>query len=137
MKIAWQALKDPERGYGKLNVQLEPDALDHLVDVANGDARGVLNALELAVETTEADENGRYHITLAVAEEPAVLLAWRIHGLELAGEECGDARPGRCVSLRLAPQRTARTERGLESHPVDHRPDPADEQVGRRAVVSV
>ncbi|MBE2222522.1 MAG: AAA family ATPase [Anaerolineae bacterium] len=67
--IAWQALKDPERGYGKLNVQVEPEALDHLVDVANGDARGVLNALELAVETTEMDENGRYHLTLAVAEE--------------------------------------------------------------------
>ena len=67
--IAWQALKDPERGYGKQDVIVEPEALDHLVDVANGDARGVLNALELAVETTEADENGRYHITLAVAEE--------------------------------------------------------------------
>ncbi len=68
-EVAWQALKDPERGYGKLDVQIEPEALDHLVDVANGDARGVLNALELAVETTVADENGRYHITLAVAEE--------------------------------------------------------------------
>lgn len=68
-EIAWQALKDPERGYGKQDVQIELEALDHLVDVANGDARGVLNALELAVETTTKDENGRYHITLAVAEE--------------------------------------------------------------------
>lgn len=68
-QIARQALADPERGYGKLNVQVDDDALDHLVDVANGDARGVLNALELAVETTEPDENGRIHVTLPVAEE--------------------------------------------------------------------
>ena len=68
-QIAEQALTDPERGYGSLNVAIEPEALDHLVDVANGDARGVLNALELAVETTEAGADGRIHITLEVAEE--------------------------------------------------------------------
>jgi len=67
--IALQALNDPERGYGKLNVRLEPAALDHLVDVANGDARGVLNALELAVETTPPDANGVITVDLAVAEE--------------------------------------------------------------------
>ena len=69
LQIAYQALADEERGYGKLDVVLQPEALDHLVDVANGDARGVLNALELAVETTSPDENGRIIITLAVAEE--------------------------------------------------------------------
>ena len=58
--IARQALADPERGYGKLQVEIDDDALDHLVDVANGDARGVLNALELAVETTPPDERGRH-----------------------------------------------------------------------------
>lgn len=68
-QIAQQALNDPERGYGRLPIQLDPDALDHLVDVANGDARGVLNALELAVETTPPDAHGRIHITLEVAEE--------------------------------------------------------------------
>ncbi len=68
-RIAQQALADPERGYGKLTVDLHPDALDHLVDVANGDARGVLNALELAVETTPPDEKGVVTIDLAVAEE--------------------------------------------------------------------
>ncbi len=67
--VARQALADPERGYGKLNVQLAGDALAHLVDVANGDARGVLNALELAVETTEPDPDGVIRIDLAVAEE--------------------------------------------------------------------
>ncbi len=67
--VAEQALNDPERGYGKLNVKLHEDALVHLVDVANGDARGVLNALELAVETTPADESGLIVIDLNVAEE--------------------------------------------------------------------
>ncbi len=51
--IARQTLADPQRGYGKLNVTLAEEALDHLVEVANGDARALLNALELAVETTE------------------------------------------------------------------------------------
>lgn len=67
--IAIQALGDAERGYGNLKVELQPVALDHLVDVANGDARGVLNALELAVETTLPDANGVIHIDLDVAEE--------------------------------------------------------------------
>ena len=68
-RIAHQALTDVERGYGGLNVQMEDDALEHLVNVANGDARGVLNALELAVETTPPDENGVIHVGLTVAEE--------------------------------------------------------------------
>jgi putative ATPase len=68
-QIARQTLADKERGYGALNVQIAPDALEHLVDVANGDARGVLNALELAVETTPPDEDGVIVIDLTVAEE--------------------------------------------------------------------
>ena len=68
-QIAQQALDDPERGYGSLNVQIDPTALEHLVDVANGDARGVLNALELAVETTPPDDNGVILVDLTVAEE--------------------------------------------------------------------
>lgn len=66
--IAQQALADV-RGYGQLRVVLHPDALAHLIDVANGDARALLNALELAVETTERDTQGRIVVTLAVAEE--------------------------------------------------------------------
>ena len=68
-QIARQALEDKERGYGALKVHVHDDALEHLVDVANGDARGVLNALELAVETTEPDADGAIEIDLAVAEE--------------------------------------------------------------------
>jgi putative ATPase len=68
-RIARQALADPERGYGQIDVRLDDDALDHLVNVANGDARAVLNALELAVETTPPGEGGIIHVDLAVAEE--------------------------------------------------------------------
>ncbi len=68
-KIVQQTLDDSERGYGKQTIQIETDALDHLVNVANGDARTVLNALELAVETTPADSDGKLRINLAVAED--------------------------------------------------------------------
>lgn len=68
-EIARQAVQDEERGYGRLNIDIQPEALAHLVDVANGDARGVLNALELAVETTEPTKDGRIKIDLGVAEE--------------------------------------------------------------------
>jgi putative ATPase len=52
MDIARQALSDKERGYGSWDVRFEPGALEHLVEVANGDARSLLNALQLAVETS-------------------------------------------------------------------------------------
>jgi putative ATPase len=67
--VAAQALADPERGYGRRAVRLDDDALEHLVAVANGDARSLLNALELAVETTEPDADGAVRVTRAVAEE--------------------------------------------------------------------
>lgn len=68
-KIALRALRDADHGYGKVNVQLAEEALEHLVNVANGDARALYNALELAVETTQPDAEGVIHLTLAVAEE--------------------------------------------------------------------
>ncbi|QTQ12262.1 AAA family ATPase [Treponema parvum] len=49
---AKMALEDAERGYGHWKIQFEQGALEHLIDTANGDARSLLNALELAVETT-------------------------------------------------------------------------------------
>ena len=63
------ALTDAERGYGARNVQLDEDALAHLVRVAGGDARAALNALELAVESTSPDEDDLIRVTLAVAED--------------------------------------------------------------------
>jgi putative ATPase len=68
-KIADQALKDPGRGYGKRSVVIAPEALDHLAHVAGGDARTLLNALELAVETTPENAEGNIVISLDVAEE--------------------------------------------------------------------
>ena len=63
-----RALADPLVGYGKRKVQMDEDALLHLAEVSGGDARNALNALELAVETTPA-EDGLVHITLEVAQE--------------------------------------------------------------------
>jgi putative ATPase len=62
-------LADAERGYGGRDVEIDDDALGHLVSTANGDARSLLNALELAVETTEPDEAGTIRVTLEVAED--------------------------------------------------------------------
>ncbi len=68
-QIVQQALTDPERGYGNQPIQLDDDARDHLINIANGDARTLLNSLELAISTTLANADGLIHITLAVAEE--------------------------------------------------------------------
>jgi putative ATPase len=64
-----RALADPERGYGNKRILLEPAARAHLIEVASGDARNALNALELAVESTPPDSEGIIHITLEVAQE--------------------------------------------------------------------
>jgi putative ATPase len=68
-EVARRALADPERGYGKRKIDLSEEALAHLVDVSNGDARTLLNALELAVQTTTPGPDGVVHIDLGVAEE--------------------------------------------------------------------
>jgi putative ATPase len=64
-----RALTDRELGYGDRHVAITPEAADHLVDVASGDARSLLNALELAVETTEPNGDGLIQIDLTIAEE--------------------------------------------------------------------
>jgi putative ATPase len=64
-----RALTDGERGYGGRSVELSPEAADHLLDVAGGDARSLLNALELAVESSAADDSGVVRIDLEIAEE--------------------------------------------------------------------
>jgi len=64
-----QALTDKERGYGDRPIQLDGEARLHLIRLAGGDARNLLNALELAVESTQQDLVGNVHITLEVAQE--------------------------------------------------------------------
>ncbi|MBQ6803446.1 MAG: replication-associated recombination protein A, partial [Clostridia bacterium] len=63
-----RAATDQERGFGKMNVVVDEDALHHISHVAGGDVRTALNALELAVLTTPTMD-GKIHITLPIAEE--------------------------------------------------------------------
>ncbi|MDO4544161.1 MAG: replication-associated recombination protein A [Clostridia bacterium] len=64
------ACKDPNRGYGKLNVSIDNEAMNTFIAMSNGDVRNALNALELAVMTTEPD-GGKVHITREIASESA------------------------------------------------------------------
>lgn len=72
-KIAIQALEDKSRGYGRYTVTFDEGALDHLIEVANGDARSLLNALQLSVETSvdsyPPPEKSHIHITSDAAEQ--------------------------------------------------------------------
>ena len=63
------AIADPVNGYGDQDVLIDDDALEHIAQVANGDVRSALNALELAVLTTPMEADGSIHVTLEVAEE--------------------------------------------------------------------
>ncbi|MGL4854573.1 MAG: replication-associated recombination protein A, partial [Lentisphaeria bacterium] len=69
LRLVLQQAINSERGLLSYNVELEKDAENHLVKVANGDARAALNALELATLTTDLNPHGKRIITLAVAEE--------------------------------------------------------------------
>ena len=58
-----------ENGMGAFDADIDEEAEDFLADMASGDARSALNAIELGVLSTERSEDGRIHITLEVAEE--------------------------------------------------------------------
>lgn len=62
--IARRALDDDRRGLGMLKSTLEPDALHHLVNIANGDARIALNALEMASVAAEPQPDGTRRVTV-------------------------------------------------------------------------
>lgn len=64
-----RALTDEERGLGVYQGVIDHDALEFLSDIAGGDARSALNAIELGVLTTKKAEDGKIHITLDVASE--------------------------------------------------------------------
>ena len=64
-----RAIKDEKRGYGKLDLTVEDAALEHIALLCGGDLRTAYNALELAVLTTPADENGKTTVTLKDAEQ--------------------------------------------------------------------
>ncbi len=64
-----RAVDDREKGLGVYAAVIEEDALEFLADIANGDARSALNAIEIGVLTTGRSEDGKIHITLPVASE--------------------------------------------------------------------
>lgn len=68
-ELILRAVNDPAKGMGSYGAQIDGDALDFLADMAGGDARSALNAIELGILTTPRDENGNIHITLEVASE--------------------------------------------------------------------
>ncbi|MDO4473573.1 MAG: replication-associated recombination protein A [Eubacteriales bacterium] len=64
-----RAVYDKEKGMGSYDAEIDEDALDFLSDIAGGDARNALNAIELGILTTERSADGKIHITLDVASE--------------------------------------------------------------------
>lgn len=64
-----RAVYDKEKGMGAYDAVIDEDALSFLADMANGDARAALTAIELGILTTERSEDGKIHITLPVAEQ--------------------------------------------------------------------
>lgn len=68
-ELILRAVNDKERGMGSYNAKIDDDALEFLADMANGDARAALNAIELGILTTDRGEDDIIHITLEVAGE--------------------------------------------------------------------
>ncbi len=64
-----RAVTDEERGMGAYKAVIDDDAVSFLADIAGGDARKALNAVELGVMTTPRGEDGLIHVTLDVAQE--------------------------------------------------------------------
>lgn len=69
IKILNSAISDKERGMGVYNCKVSEEAVEFLADVANGDARAALNAIELAILTTGSDENGKIIIDIDAASD--------------------------------------------------------------------
>lgn len=64
-----KAVCDREKGMGAYEAEIEEDALEFLAELSGGDARHALNAVELGIMTTNRSEDGKIHITMAVAQE--------------------------------------------------------------------
>ncbi len=68
-EVLHRALADSERGLGKFQVEVTDDALEFLANATNGDLRSALNGLELAVLSTEPNDDGIIHINVEIAGE--------------------------------------------------------------------
>lgn len=64
-----RAAADKENGLGQLSIKIDEEAYDHWANIANGDARSAINALELAVLSTSAGKDGIIHIDINIAED--------------------------------------------------------------------
>lgn len=68
-KVIEKAISDKENGYGLMKIKCDQEAMTHLSEVANGDVRRALNALELGILTIDKNEDGVIHIDLETAQE--------------------------------------------------------------------
>lgn len=68
-KLLLRAVNDCDKGMGNYDAVIDEDALDFLADMAGGDARNALNAVELGILTTPRSGDGKIHLTLEVASE--------------------------------------------------------------------
>ncbi len=68
-ELVMRAVYDTEKGMGTYSADITDEAADFLADVANGDARAALNAVELGILTTDKSDDGKIHITIDVAVE--------------------------------------------------------------------
>lgn len=68
-ELVMRAVYDTKKGMGTYGADITDEAADFLADVANGDARAALNAVELGILTTDKSDDGKIHITIDVAAE--------------------------------------------------------------------
>lgn len=68
-KLVERCINDESKGLGAYNITISDEAMEHIINIANGDARSALNAVELAALTTERGSDGKIHIDLKAAEE--------------------------------------------------------------------
>lgn len=101
-QLVQRAIADPERGFGKLNIRIDDEALAHWATISDGDARRALTGLEVAVLSMVGDrpagrEEEEIHITLDVAEQSVQRKAIVYDG---TGDEHYDAASALIKSMR-------------------------------------
>ena len=115
IKVAIErALKDQERGLGKLPIELAPEAEEQLATATNGDLRSALTGLELAAKSTDPGDDGKIHLTLPIIEESVQKKA-------LGADKDGDAHYD-VISAFQKSIRGSDTDAALHYHAVWLRP---------------
>ncbi len=96
-KLIVKAVYDKEKGMGNYNAVIDDDAVEFLADMAAGDARRALNAVELGVISTNISKDGKIHITLDVAAE---CIQKRVIGYDKNGDNHYDTISAFIKSMR-------------------------------------